>query len=80
MLYNCRVFILRIVIWNYNHLRRIIIISYFKPYNCVQTSDIIKERPCGIVVAKALDCDIVESSNTNHAVTLILGLMLLSKV
>ena len=34
--YNCKLFVLRIVTSNFNCLLRIIIISYLKPYNCVQ--------------------------------------------
>ena len=37
ILYNCKLFVLRIVIWSYNCLLKIII-SYLKPYNCVQTN------------------------------------------
>ena len=35
-------FVWRIVTWNYNHLLRIIIISYLKPY--VQTNDLLNRN------------------------------------
>ena len=40
MPYNCKLFVLRIITWSYNCLQRIIIIiSYLKPYDCVQKND-----------------------------------------
>ena len=45
MPYYCKLFVLRIFTWSYNCLLGIIIIviiiiiSYLKPYNCVQTND-----------------------------------------
>ena len=37
-----KLFVLDIDIWIYTCLLRIKIISYFKPYNCVQTNDYYK--------------------------------------
>ena len=39
MSYNSKLFLLRIFTWSYNCFIRIIIISYLKPYNCVQTNN-----------------------------------------
>ena len=38
MLYNCKLFVLRMVTWIYNCLQKVII-SYLKPYNHEQTND-----------------------------------------
>ena len=32
----CKLFVLKVVTWSYDCLQRIIIISYLKPYNCLQ--------------------------------------------
>ena len=37
--YNCRLFVFIIITWSYNCLLIIIIISYLKPYNYMQTKD-----------------------------------------
>ena len=39
MPYNYKLFELEIVSWGYNCILKIIIISYSKPYNHVQTND-----------------------------------------
>ena len=41
MPYNCKLFVLTIVNWSDKYLLTIIIIRYFKPYDCVQIICII---------------------------------------
>ena len=34
---------MQVVTWSYNCLQKIIINNYLKPYNCVQTDDLVNE-------------------------------------